>query len=67
VDIMVLTKAIVRDPRAARRFRRVAPVLVILGLALLTMVPGIVVHMSAAPDRSQVQGLIHQLVLGEHR
>jgi hypothetical protein len=48
-EAMVLTKAIMRDPPAARRFRYVAPVLVMLALALLAMVPGILVHMSNAP------------------
>jgi hypothetical protein len=59
---MVLTKAIVHDPPAARRFRRMAPVLVILGLALLVLVPGILVHMSDRGDVSHVWGIIDQLV-----
>jgi hypothetical protein len=60
---MVLSKAIVHDPPAARRFRLVAPVLVILGLALLVMVPGILIHMSNVPNHGLVWGLLDQLVL----
>jgi hypothetical protein len=63
---MVLTKAIVRDPPAARRFRYIAPVLVMLGLALLAMVPGILVHLSDAPGES-FQELIDHLVLDARR
>lgn len=62
---MALTKAIVRDSRAARRFRLIAPVLVILGLALLAMMPGILVHLSSGAEGSHVQGIIHQLVLDQ--
>jgi hypothetical protein len=61
-EAMVLTKAIVRDPPAARRFRYIAPVLVMLGLALLAMAPGILVHLSDAPGES-FQELIDHLVL----
>jgi peptidoglycan/LPS O-acetylase OafA/YrhL len=60
---MTLTKAIVHDPPAARRFRRIAPVLVLLGLVVLVMVPGILVQMSSPADRSEVWGIIDQLVL----
>jgi hypothetical protein len=60
---MVLSKAIVHDPPAARRFRLVAPVLVILGLALLAMVPGILIHMSNLPHDGVVWGFIDQFVL----
>ena len=59
---MPLTKAIVHDPPAARRFRRIAPVLVILGLVLLIMVPGILAHINEPGDVSQVWGIIDQLV-----
>ncbi|MGH6898137.1 MAG: hypothetical protein ACREJ5_16580 [Geminicoccaceae bacterium] len=62
---MVLSKAIVHDPPAARRFRLVALVLVILGLALLVMLPGILIHMSNVPPEGLVWGLLHQLVLEE--
>jgi hypothetical protein len=47
---MTLTPTIMRDPPWARRFRRLAPMLVILGLALLAMVPGVVVHIGHQPD-----------------
>lgn len=62
---MVLSKAIVHDPPAARRFRLVAPVLVILALALLVMVPGILIHMSSVAHDDLVRGAINQLVLEE--
>jgi hypothetical protein len=62
---MVLSKAIVHDPPAARRFRLVAPVLVILGLALLVMLPGILIHMSNVAHDDLVRGAINQLVLEE--
>jgi hypothetical protein len=62
---MVLSKAIVQDPPAARRFRLVAPVLVILGLALLVMLPGILIHMSNVPHDGLVWGFLDQLVLEE--
>ena len=60
---MVLSKAIVHDPPAARRFRLVAPVLVILGLAFLVMLPGILIHMSNVPLEGVVWGFLDQLVL----
>jgi hypothetical protein len=60
---MVLSKAIVHDPPAARRFRLVAPVLVILGLAVLVMLPGILIHMSNVPPEGLVWSVIDQLVL----
>ena len=38
---MYLTSEIVKDTQAARRFRLVAPLAVLLALAALTLVPGI--------------------------
>jgi hypothetical protein len=64
---MVLTKAIVHDPPAARRFRYVAPVLVILGLALLAMAPGILVHLNGTSDLSPFRRIVDQLVLHDDR
>jgi hypothetical protein len=64
---MVLTKAIVRDPPAARRFRLIAPVLVILGLALLAILPGILVHISTVTNESPASGAMNRLVLDEGR
>ena len=43
---MPLTKALARDPPRTKRFRRLAPVLVLLCLTLLAMVPGILVHLN---------------------
>lgn len=60
---MALTKAIVHDPPRARRFRLIAPVLVILGLALLAMVPGVLIHLSSDAHDSQLPTVINQLVL----
>ena len=62
---MALTKAIVRDSRAARRFRLIAPVLVIVGLALLAMVPGILVHLSSGAEGSDARSILHRLVLDQ--
>ena len=44
---MTLTQAIARDPPRTRRFPWIAPVLVLLSLALLAMVPGLLIHISA--------------------
>jgi hypothetical protein len=44
---MPFGEAIVRDPPLTRRLRLVAPVLVLLALALLAMVPGVLVHIGA--------------------
>jgi hypothetical protein len=54
---MTLTQAIARDPPKTRRFRLLAPLLVLLGLALLALVPGILIHIGdrthdASPQRS---------------
>jgi hypothetical protein len=44
---MPFSEAIVRDPPLTKRFRLIAPVLVLLSLALLAMLPGILVHIAA--------------------
>lgn len=44
---MPLNQEIARDPPRTRRFRLIAPVLVLLCLALLAMVPGVLVHIGA--------------------
>jgi hypothetical protein len=44
---MPLNHEIARDPPRTRRFRLIAPVLVLLCLALLAMAPGMLVHISA--------------------
>jgi hypothetical protein len=54
---MTLTRAIARDPPKTRRFRLIAPVLVLLGLALLAMVPGILVHLGNGANEPQEQSL----------
>lgn len=43
---MTLSKEIVRERPAERRFRLIAPLLVVVGLALLAMVPGVLFHVS---------------------
>jgi hypothetical protein len=44
---MPFSEAIVRDPPLTRRFRLIAPALVMLVLALLAMLPGVLVHIGA--------------------
>jgi hypothetical protein len=64
---MVLTKAIVRDPPAARRFRLIAPILVVLALALLAMLPGLLVHIGSVTNASPASGTAERLVLDHSR
>jgi hypothetical protein len=54
---MTLTEALARDPPRARRFRLLAPLLVLLSLALLAMVPGILIHFSANEPESAAQSI----------
>jgi hypothetical protein len=54
-DVMTLTQGIARDPPKTRRFRMLAPVLVLLGLALLALVPGILIHVADSPRDAPVQ------------
>jgi hypothetical protein len=52
---MTLTQAIARDPPKTRRLRLLAPILVLLGLALLALVPGILSHMGDRPHDAPAQ------------
>ena len=52
---MTLTQGIARDPPKTRRFRLLAPVLVLLGLALLALVPGILIHIGDRPQDAPAQ------------
>jgi hypothetical protein len=52
---MTLTQAIARDPPKTRRFRLLAPVLILLGLALLALVPGILIHLGDSPRDAPAQ------------
>jgi hypothetical protein len=54
---MTLTQALARDPPRARRFRLLAPLLVLLSLALLAMVPGLLVHFSSDEQESAAQSI----------
>lgn len=54
---MTLTKAIARDPPRTRRFRLLAPLFVLLCLAVLAMVPGLLVHISADEQEPPVQSI----------
>ena len=54
---MTLTDEIARDPPKTRRFRLLAPVLILLGLALLAMVPGILIHIGNGSDDQPVQSI----------
>lgn len=56
-DAMTLTKALARDPPRTRRFRLLAPLLVLLCLALLALVPGLLVHIGANGRQPVVQSI----------
>lgn len=64
---MILTQTIVRDPPWSRHFRRIAPVLVILGIMLLAMVPGVIVHLSHQPDEAPGADPTKRLVADQRR
>jgi len=57
---MPLNEEIARDPPRTRRFRLIAPLLVVLCLALLAMVPGMLVHISAG-EHDGAAGIIDWL------
>jgi hypothetical protein len=54
---MTLTEALARDPPRARLFRLLAPLLVLLCLALLAMAPGLLVHFSADEPQAPAQSI----------
>jgi hypothetical protein len=54
---MTLNDEIVRDRPKTRRFRLLAPVLILLALALLAMVPGILIHIGDSPGHEPVQDI----------
>ena len=54
---MTLTEALARDPPRARRFRLLAPLLVLLCLALLAMAPGLLVYCSADEQGRPAQSI----------
>jgi hypothetical protein len=56
-DVMTLTQAIARDPPKTRRFRLLAPLLVLLGLALLALVPGLLIHVGDRPHDAPPQSI----------
>ena len=53
---MTLNEGIARDPPNTRRLRWLAPVLILLGLALLALLPGILIQIGEnqhdVPDQS---------------
>jgi Tfp pilus assembly protein PilN len=63
---MTLTEALARDPPGARRFRLLAPLLVLLCLALLAMAPGLLIHWSVDEQEPAAQS-IDQFVTYEGR
>jgi hypothetical protein len=63
---MTLNDGIARDPPKTRRFRLLAPVLILLGLALLAMLPGILIHVGESQNDEPVQS-IDQLLTYEGR
>jgi hypothetical protein len=52
---MTLTQVVVLGPPETRRFRLLAPVLVLLGLALLALMPGILIHIGDSPHNAPAQ------------
>ena len=46
---------VVLGPPETRRFRLLAPVLVLLGLALLALMPGILIHIGDSPHNAPAQ------------
>ena len=63
---MTLTEALARDPPRTRRFRLLAPLLVLLCLALLAMLPGLLVHITA-DDQEPVPQSIDEFVTSQGR
>ena len=63
---MTLTEALARDPPRTRRFRLLAPMLVLLCLALLAMLPGLLVHITA-DDQEPVPQSIDEFVTYQGR
>ena len=63
---MTLTDALARDPPRTRRFRLLAPLLVLLCLALLAMLPGLLVHITA-DDQEPVPQSIDEFVTYQGR
>ena len=63
---MTLTEALARDPPRTRRFRVLAPILVLLCLALLAMLPGLLVHITA-DDQEPVPQSIDEFVTYQGR
>jgi hypothetical protein len=54
---MTLNDRIARAPPKTRRFLLLAPVLILLGLALLAMVPGILIHLADRPQHEPAQSI----------
>lgn len=54
---MTLTEAIARDPPRTRRFRLLAPLLVLLCLAALAILPGVLFHNSADDQDREPQSI----------
>ena len=54
---MTLNDGIARDPPKTRRFRLLAPVVILLGLALLAMLPGILIQVGERQDNEPVQSI----------
>jgi hypothetical protein len=54
---MTLNDGIARDPPKTRRFRLLAPVLILLGLALLAMLPGILMQVGEGQHDEPVQSI----------
>jgi hypothetical protein len=56
-DAMPVSREIARDPPGTRRFRLIAPMLVLLCLALLAMAPGLLVHIGTGAQDSAPESI----------
>jgi hypothetical protein len=54
---MTLNDRIARAPPKTRRFLLLAPILILLGLALLALVPGILIHIAGKPEHEPAQNI----------
>jgi hypothetical protein len=64
---MTLNEGLARDPPKTRRFRLLAPVLILLALALLAMLPGILMYIGDGPDDEPVQRSVERFPTYESR
>ena len=54
---MTLNEGLARDPPRTRRFRLLAPVLILLALLFLALMPGILIHTGERADDEPAQDI----------